>query len=200
MDFNPLSPESRANPYPGYAMLRRESPVHELEPFGVFALSRHVDVLHALKHPEIFSSSGMRALMTGQTGMTGSANPGRMGSVTEANSLVSSDGSVHDRLRSVVNRGFTPRRIAELEPRIRKIAEEAIDAVALEGEMDLVADLAIPVPVTVIADLLGVPRDLDVVGFGALGGAAATFAAASASCLAVVLLAASAHRKGEYRY
>jgi cytochrome P450 len=159
MDFNPLSPESRANPYPGYAMLRREAPVHELEPFGVFALSRQADILHALKHPEIFSSSGMRAMMTGQTGMMGSADPGRMGAMTEANSLISSDGSIHDRLRSVVNRGFTPRRIAELEPRIRKIAEEAIDTVAVEGEMDLVTDLAIPVPVTVIADLLGVPRE-----------------------------------------
>jgi cytochrome P450 len=159
MDFNPLSPESRANPYPGYAMLRREAPVYELEPFGVFALSRQADILYALKHPEFFSSSGMRAMMTGQTGMMGSANPGRMGALTEANSLISSDGSIHDRLRSVVNRGFTPRKIAELEPRIRKIAEEAIDAVALKGEMDLVTDLAIPVPVTVIADLLGVPRE-----------------------------------------
>ncbi len=160
MDFNPLSPEARANPYPGYAWLRSESPVFELEAFGVFALSRHEDILHALKHPEIFSSSGMRALMTGQTGMMGSsAEPGRMGALTEANSLISSDGEIHERLRAVVNRGFTPRRIAELEPHIRKIAEEAIDSVAVKGEMDLVGDLSIPVPVTVIADLLGVPRE-----------------------------------------
>jgi len=159
MDFNPLSPESRANPYPGYALLRQEAPVHELEPFGIFAVSRQADVLHALKHPEIFSSSGMRAMMSGQTGMMGSSNPGRMGTLTESNSLIASDGSIHDRLRSVVNRGFTPRRISELEPRIRKIAEEAIDAVAQKGEMDLVRDLSVPVPVTVIADLLGVPRE-----------------------------------------
>lgn len=159
MEFNPLSPESRANPYPGYTMLRREAPVHELESFGVYALSRQADILHALKHPEIFSSSGMRALMSGQTGMMGSSNPGRMGTLTEANSLISSDSTIHDRLRSVVNRGFTPRKIAELEPRIRKIAEEAVDSVALKGEMDLVQDLSIPVPVTVIADLLGVPRE-----------------------------------------
>ncbi len=160
MDFNPLSPESRANPYPGYATLRREAPVHELEPFGVFALSRHSDILHALKTPETFSSSGMRAMMTGQTGMMGSSGePGRMGRITEANSLISSDGEIHDRLRAVVNRGFTPRRIAELEPRIRKVAEEAIDSVAMAGEMDLVRDLAIPVPVRMIADILGVPGD-----------------------------------------
>jgi len=82
-----------------------------------------------------------------------------MGALTEANSLISSDGEIHERLRAVVNRGFTPRRIAELEPRIRKIAEEAIDSVAVNGEMDLVTNLSIPVPVTVIADLLGVPRD-----------------------------------------
>ena len=160
MDYNPLSPESRADPYPGYTHLRSEAPVYELEAFGVFALSRHEDILNALKHPEIYSSSGMRAMMTGQTGMMGSsADPGRMGALTEANSLISSDFEIHERLRAVVNRGFTPRRIAELEPRIRKIAEEAIDSVALKGEMDLVTDLAIPVPVTVIADILGVPRE-----------------------------------------
>ncbi len=149
----------RDSPYPGYSLLRREAPVHELEAFGVFTLSRQADILYALKHPEIFSSSGMRAMMSGQTGMMGSADPGRMNTVMEANSLISSDSTLHDRLRSVVNRGFTPRRIAELEPRVRKIAEEAVDAVAFKGEMDLVADLAIPVPVTVIADLLGVPRE-----------------------------------------
>jgi len=160
MDFNPLSPESRANPYPGYAMLRRDAPVHELEPFGVFALSRYEDILYALKNPEIYSSSGMRAMMTGQTGMMGSsADPGRMSSLTEANSLISSDSTIHERLRSVVNRGFTPRKMAALEPRIRKTAEKAIDSIIAKGEMDLVRDLAIPVPVTVIADILGVPRD-----------------------------------------
>lgn len=160
MDFNPLSPESRANPYPGYARLRSEAPVYELEAFGVYVLSRYEDILYALKHPEIYSSSGMRAMMTGQTGMMGSSgNQGRMGAMAEANSLISSDAEIHERLRAVVNRGFTPRRIAELEPRIRKIAEEAIDSVAVEGKLDLVTDLAIPVPVTVIADILGVPRE-----------------------------------------
>ncbi|HEB89665.1 MAG TPA: cytochrome P450 [Deltaproteobacteria bacterium] len=160
MDFNPLSPEARANPYPGYEWLRREAPVHELEPFGVFALSRHSDILAALKSPEIFSSSGMRAMMSGQTGMMGSTTePGRMGQITQANSLISSDGEIHDRLRAVVNRGFTPRRIAELEPRVRKVTAEAIDSIASAGEMDLVRDLAIPVPVRMIADILGVPGE-----------------------------------------
>ena len=161
MDFNPLSPESRANPYPGYALLREEAPVHEIQPFGVFAVSRYDDILYALKHPDIYSSAGMRAMMSGQTGMMGSSAPkGRMGAVLEVENLIASDPPVHDRLRSIVNRGFTPRRIAELEPRIRKIAEEAIDSVAASGQMELVRDLAVPVPVRVIADILGVPNDL----------------------------------------
>ena len=59
-------------------------------------------------------------------------------------------------MRSLVNRGFTPRRIAALEPRIRAIARAALDAVESKGEFDLVHDLAIPLPVTVIAEMLGV--------------------------------------------
>ncbi len=160
MDFNPLSPESRANPYPGYAQLRQEAPVHELQPFGVFAVSRYEDILFALKNPEIYSSAGMRAMMSGETGMMGSsAGRSRMSTLLEVDNLIASDPPVHDRLRAVVNRGFTPRRIAELEPSIRKIAEEAIDGVAAKGELELVSDLAIPVPVRVIANLLGVPGD-----------------------------------------
>jgi cytochrome P450 len=62
-------------------------------------------------------------------------------------------------MRAIVNRGFTPRRIAELEPRVREIARAALDAVAEKGELDLVDDYAIPIPVTVIAELLGVERE-----------------------------------------
>ena len=103
MDYNPLSPESRANPYPGYALLRKEAPVHEMQPFGVFAVSRHEDVQHVLKTPEVFSSAGMRAMMTGQTGMMGSGQ--RSSALTDSNSVISSDPPIHDRLRAVVNRG-----------------------------------------------------------------------------------------------
>jgi len=160
MDYNPLAPESRANPYPGYALLRAEAPVHEIQPFGVFAVSRYRDVLHVLKNPETYSSSGMRAMMTGQTGMMGSSgNRGRSSVLLEADNLIATDPPVHDRLRAVVNRGFTPRRIAALEPRIRGIAKQCLSVLPASGEMDLVGDLSMPVPVRVIAELLGVPPE-----------------------------------------
>jgi len=157
MDYNPLSPESRANPYPGYALLRKEAPVHEMQPFGVFAVSRHEDVQHVLKTPEVFSSAGMRAMMTGQTGMMGSGQ--RSSALTDSNSVISSDPPIHDRLRAVVNRGFTPRRIAELEPRVRAIAKDCLASLPASGEVDFVQALSMPLPVRVIAELLGVPSE-----------------------------------------
>ena len=157
MDYNPLSPESRANPYPGYALLRKEAPVHEMQPFGVFAVSRHEDVLHVLKTPEVFSSAGMRAMMTGQTGMMGSGQ--RSSALTDSNSVISSDPPIHDRLRAVVNRGFTPRRMAELEPRVRAIAKDCLASLPASGEVDFVQALSMPLPVRVIAELLGVPSE-----------------------------------------
>ena len=158
MDYNPLSPESRANPYPGYALLRKEAPVHEMQPFGVFAVSRHEDVLHVLKTPEVFSSAGMRAMMTGQTGMMGSTGQ-RSSALTDSNSVISSDPPIHDRLRAVVNRGFTPRRMAELEPRVRAIAKDCLASLPASGEVDFVQALSMPLPVRVIAELLGVPSE-----------------------------------------
>jgi len=160
MDYNPLAPESRANPYPGYELLRKEAPVHEIQAFGVFTVSRYADVLHVLKTPEIFSSLGMRAMMRGETGMMGGLqNQGRSSVLMESDNLIATDPPIHDRLRAVVNRGFTPRRISALEPRIREIATECLDNVVESGRMDLVADLSMPLPVRVIAELLGVPPE-----------------------------------------
>ena len=160
MEYNPLAPESRANPYPGYALLRKEAPVHEIQPFGVFAVSRYRDILHVLKSPDVYSSAGMRAMMAGQTGMMGGVeNRGRSSVLLEANNLIATDPPVHDRLRAVVNRGFTPRRIAALEPRLREIAKSCLSDLPTSGEMDLVATLSMPLPVRVIAELLGVPPE-----------------------------------------
>jgi cytochrome P450 len=73
-----------------------------------------------------------------------------------ARSLIAADPPVHGPMRSLVNRGFTPRRIAALEPRIREITRSALAAVEEKGEFDLVEDLSIPLPVAVIAEVLGV--------------------------------------------
>ncbi|HEY8154218.1 MAG TPA: cytochrome P450 [Myxococcota bacterium] len=177
ISFDPMRAEMRANPYPAYAELRRHSPVHRIASSGVYVLSRYADVLFTLRRPDLFSSSAMKAMMMG--GFTGGGNLGmgfsgaeaaRLGALLQqmpiklpefiaSRSLIAADPPVHGPMRSLVNRGFTPRRIAALEPRIREIARGALAAVEEKGEFDLVEDLAIPLPVTVIAEMLGVEAE-----------------------------------------
>jgi cytochrome P450 len=175
LDFDPFRSEHRADPYPAYAELRRQAPVHRIEGSGIYAVSRYADVLHVLRHPELFSSSAMTAVLGGAVaGRAPIAGMGVRGAEAQRfselaqqlptspiealamRSLIGSDPPVHGPLRSLVNRGFTPRRIAALEPRIREIARTALDAAAGEPEPDLVARFFVPLPVTVISEMLGV--------------------------------------------
>ena len=155
-----LSPEVRSDPYPYYTHLRNNARIHKEEPFGLWVVSRYEDVLHVLKNPQVFSSAAMGALSSGAVSMAGRSE----GSVSEralreAKSLIATDPPDHERLRQIVNRGFTPRRIAGLEPRVREIATEVVGQVLASGSMNLVHDVSIPVPVRVIAEMLGVPAE-----------------------------------------
>src|SRR5262249_52774614 len=76
-----------------------------------------------------------------------------------AMSIIGADPPAHTRLRSIVSRAFTPRRIADLEPRVREIARDLLARFVPRGECDLVADYAVPLPVGVIAELLGIDRE-----------------------------------------
>lgn len=156
-DYDPLAPHVRADPYPYYAALRRESPIHQTIPgVPMFAVSRFEDVEFVLHHPEVFSSTAFQTLFQG--GISLSPNSGALAGhrLIDSPMMISVDPPDHMKLRGIVNRGFTPRRIAALEPRLRSLAEDFVVKAASRGEMDLVADLAIPFPVTVIAELLGV--------------------------------------------
>ena len=123
MTFNPLTPAFRRDPYPTYARLREEVPVGQVEEFGIHYLCRYDDVLSAFKQPLLFSSGGMRDMMSGGTGMMGTGDRSNAEEM-RAENLVACDPPIHDRLRNIVNRGFTPRQISALEPRVREIAEE----------------------------------------------------------------------------
>jgi cytochrome P450 len=141
VEYNPLFPEVREDPYPYYEALRRDEPVYRVDALGVYAVSRYEDVLYVLMHPELFSSTGMPTFNIGGEPVA---------------TVINTDPPDHVRLRSIVNRAFTPKIVADLEPRIRAITGELIDAVAPAGEMDLIGDLAMPLPVRIIAELLGV--------------------------------------------
>lgn len=141
-DFNPFSPEFKADPYVTYAALREQPPALQAG-LNFWPISRYEDVTHVLKNPQIFSSAGM------------GGGIGGLG----ARTIINTDPPDHTYLRNLVNRAFTPRMVAEMEPRIREIARDYVSRVAATGKMDLVADLAIPLPVTVIAEILGVEAE-----------------------------------------
>jgi cytochrome P450 len=139
VEFNPFSPEVKADPYPHYARLREEAPVFRTA-MGFWAISTYEDTAFVLKNPQLFSSAGM-----GQGSIDGRGT--RM--------IINSDPPDHTYLRNLVNRAFTPRMVAEMEPRIREIARELLDAVE-DDRVDVVDALAVPLPVRIIAEILGV--------------------------------------------
>jgi cytochrome P450 len=113
-----------------------------LSAVGFWSVAAYDDVVQVLKTPQVFSSAGMG----GATLLGG----------TPVRSIITSDPPQHTQIRNLVNKAFTPRMVADMEPRIREIARELIDAVAASGTMDVVRELAMPLPVTVIAEILGV--------------------------------------------
>lgn len=143
--YNPFLPEVRQNPYPFYAGLRREAPVYEIDGLGIRAVSRYDDVLAVVRNHRVFSSAAMNFTPVREQYLG-----------ADVATLIGADPPVHTRLRGLVSRAFTPRRIAELEGRIREITSELIAPIAAEPRFDLTADLSFPLPVIVIAEMLGV--------------------------------------------
>jgi len=130
------------DPEPAYAWLRANAPAYRDAATGVWGLARYDDIIYASRHPEIFSSAqGSRPNTPSDT------------------SMINQDDPRHTWQRKLVNKGFTPRRIAEHEAHIRAIATSLIDAVAPRGHCDFVKDLAAPLPMILIAELLGVRTD-----------------------------------------
>jgi cytochrome P450 len=148
MDYNPLSPEVIDNPYPYYAYLREHAPVYWIAPLHAWALSRYADVDFALRNPQIFPSSGF----TTQT--LGDLNP-----TPEIPWILDINPPDHTRLRKLVNKGFLPRLIRALEPRVQEITQQLIASLRNQAEGDLVSVLSGPLPTTVIAEMLGVESE-----------------------------------------
>ncbi|WP_336207491.1 cytochrome P450 [Nonomuraea sp. LPB2021202275-12-8] len=157
MRFDPWNPDFVANPYGVYAELRREAPVSFFEPTGQWLISRHADVntllrdrrlgrsyLHVATHEEFgkepepeFQEPFWRVIRAG---------------------MLDVEPPVHTRLRRLVSRAFTPRMVESLRPRVRAIAGGLVDAFVAKGGGDLIAEVAEPLPVTVIAEMLGIPE------------------------------------------
>jgi cytochrome P450 len=150
-----LTPEVTLDPYPFYASLREAGPVQFVPSLmrGCYALTRHEDIIAVLKNPGLYCSKLMSP---------GAMMPRELGEdvirfFQAENNLLTSAPPLHTRLRTLVSRAFTPRRVAELEPRIREISSELLDAMLARGEeFELIHELAEPLPVIVIAEMLGV--------------------------------------------
>jgi cytochrome P450 len=136
------------DPYPVFARMREIGPLIPLGDTGVLALTRHREVQHVLKNHADFSSSGFR---DGFAVLRGEEPDERT-----PPSLISLDPPEHTRLRSLVTRAFTPAAVARLEPRIRQLARELLARLRRQDTFDLVGDFSTPLPILVIAEMLGV--------------------------------------------
>ena len=145
--FNPMDPEFLADPYPTYRRLRTEDPVHH-SPLDFWVLTRYEDVVAVLRDPR-FIKEPLAAFVAARFG---AAVPPGVGV-----SMLDRDPPDHTRLRSLVSKAFTPRVVEGLRPRIQEIVDSLITRAEAAGSMDLIEELAYPLPVNVICEMLGVP-------------------------------------------
>jgi cytochrome P450 len=151
--FNPLAPEFIRDPYPYYEQLRATDPMH-LTAFGAYVASRHAEASLVLRDkrfgkdfvertkrrygPQIMDEPVFRSM---------------------SHWMLQQDPPDHTRLRGLVVKAFTARRVEDMRPRIQQIVDETLDRIAPQGHMDLIEDFAFRLPVTIICDMLGIPEE-----------------------------------------
>jgi cytochrome P450 len=151
--FNPLAPEFIRNPYPHYERMRTTDPVH-LTPLGMYVASRHAEVSLVMRDkrfgkdyvertvrrygPQIMDEPVFRSM---------------------SHWMLQQDPPDHTRLRGLVVKAFTARRVEDMRPRIQQVVDETLDRIIPQGKMDLIEDFAFRLPVTIICDMLGIPED-----------------------------------------
>jgi cytochrome P450 len=155
--FDPTTPEQRENPFDVLALARSEEPVFHAPALDLWVVTRHDDVLAVLKDHRTFSSTG--ALKSSSASLPPEVLDVLAGGFPEMPYIIELDPPLHDRIRGLVARAFTPRRISELEPRIEEIAAELIDDLAPRGRADIVEAFAWPLPLRVLGELFGFPRE-----------------------------------------
>jgi len=151
--YNPLSPEVRENPYPSYRALRAADPVFWFEMLQTWILTGYDDIVGVLRDHAHFSSDRSRANNVIIRQMEAQQDQSLL---RRTATILSADPPSHTRMRALVSKAFTPRVIEEMRPHIEEIAESLLDDLPRPGEIDIMADLATPLPVIVIAELLGV--------------------------------------------
>ncbi|GBE64279.1 cytochrome P450 130 [Mycobacterium sp. MFM001] len=153
--FELATAETWPNPWPMYQALRDHDPVHHVVPEGrpdedYYVLSRHADIWAAARDHETFSSAQGLTVTYGDLELIGlQDNP----------PMVMQDPPVHTEFRKLVSRGFTPRQVEAVEPKVREFVVQRIERLRAEGGGDIVAELFKPLPSMVVAHYLGVPEE-----------------------------------------
>jgi len=145
LTYNPFLPEVREDPYPTYRALREADPVHRSPFMSMWILTRYEDAALVLREPRFLADrtqwNEFKTYLD----------------VEPTRSLLNLDPPDHARLRNLVGMAFTPRVVERQRPLAEEVVDRALDAAAARGELELIEDLAYPLPVTVIARMLGVP-------------------------------------------
>jgi cytochrome P450 len=165
-----LDPAAVACPHVALRALQEEGPAVWVDEIQAYAVTRHDDVMHVARHPELFSSrlatgpvmarqmlEAIGAAMADDRELHTILSSGRMQGSPAV--LLNADPPAHTRQRALVNRAFTLRRVREREAEVAAVADALIDRFAGRGEVELIHEFAVPLPLTVIAQMLGVPLD-----------------------------------------
>ena len=158
-DYNLMEDGTRECPFPYFKAIRQDAPVYFMPELAAWYVSRYEDLRYVKKHPELFSNNIHEF----------GASRGRVRDIAESyrsehgwarvSTLQRTDPPVHSKYRKLINHAFTVKRIRAMTPYVETVVNDLIDAFIDRGECDFVRDFAIPLPCTVIADQLGVPRE-----------------------------------------
>jgi cytochrome P450 family 144 len=154
--IDPFAPDSLEHPYPLYDTMRDEAPVHRLESTDLWMVSRYADLVEAASKPEIFSSHISAVIYAGQgpTPAFIQADPDAIGAVDV---LATADPPDHTAQRKLMNRTFVPARIADRESDVRSFTDARLDDALAAGRVEWMEAVAVPLPVTIIGTILGMP-------------------------------------------
>lgn len=155
-DFDPLAPDYLADPYPYYARFRKEAPVFYAPKIDFWVVSRYEDIVEIVKDPETFSNKRVQEPLQP---LTPEALEQLKKGVRVTPTTSTADPPLHKRTRKHAARAFSARRVAELEGRIREVANGLIDRMMDEGRADMVDRFAFPLPASVVFSLIGYPEE-----------------------------------------
>src|SRR5262245_40755874 len=155
-EFDPLSPTFLADPFAVLASLPHETPVFYAPSIDYYVVTGYADIEAVFLVPETYSAAPAQLPLTQL--VPEAAQILLAGGHRSQHSMVKRDPPAHTRLRSPTGRPFTPRRVAQMEPRIRRTVDQLLDAIDPSTPFDLVATLTFPLPATIIFSLVGIPE------------------------------------------